>query len=101
MTDEFGSDVRAGQFIRIGIVHDDVAITRKRACAVGVAEGARQAHGAVLVRIFESCIDHDRRGAAVEPLFQIFLADAWDRHALYCERRARKLSNAADQCVIA
>ena len=82
LTNQQGGHVRARELVGVGVVHDDVAIARQRGCgAVAVvANGARQAYGAVLVRILQAGVDQDRRRVAVEPLFQIFLGDSWDRH---------------------
>jgi len=90
--------VRTRELVGVGVVHDDVPIARQRgygAVAV-VANGPRQAYGAVLVRILQAGIDQDRRRVAVEPLFQIFLGDSGDRHAANCRRVIAELSTGGE-----
>ena len=81
-TNELGRNMRAGQLVRIRIVHDDFAIAGKRRRAGGVADRAGQPDRAVFVGILQPRIDDDRRCTALEALFEIFFADAGNGHGL-------------------
>src|SRR5205814_4938099 len=83
LPDQLGGDAGARQFVGIGVVDDQIAIARQ-GCGrspTGVSDRARQLDRTVLERILETRVDDDWRVAAVEPLFEIFLGDAEDRHA--------------------
>ena len=49
----------------------------------------------MLVWILQTGIDEDRRRAAVEPLFEVFLGDSGNRHAANCRRVIGGLSTGA------
>ncbi len=71
------------QFIRIGVVSDDVAgagYGNRFDGVWGNPDGPGQLHRAVFVGVFEANIQ-DRRGlAAVQPFFKLFFGDAFDGH---------------------
>jgi hypothetical protein len=74
--------MRTGQFVWIGVVHDDVAVARKRwsRTVTDEPDGAWQLHRAVLVGILQTRVDQNGRRAALEERLQIFLADTRNRH---------------------
>jgi len=72
--------MRAGQFVRIRVVHDDVAIAGQRTCTARVSNRARELDRAVFVGILQPRVNDDGRCAAVEALFEIFFADAGNGH---------------------
>ena len=82
LPDQHRRHVGTGEFCRIRVVHDDLAIPRNgRRRAVGlVPDGPGQTYGAVLVRVLQAGIDKNRCRVALELLFEIFFGDAWDRH---------------------
>jgi len=94
LTNEQRGDVRAGQFIRIRVVHHNLTIAREcgRGAVAEKPDRSGQPNGAVLVRIFQTGVDEDGRSAAIDALFEIFFRNAGNGHVRYCCRAARGLS---------
>ena len=82
LPDQTGRDMRCSQLVGIRVIHHDVAVTRqrRRRTPFGDANRARQCRRAVLVGVLETRVDNHRWTAAVEFLFEIFFADAGNRH---------------------
>ena len=75
--------MRAHQLVRIRVVRDDVAVAgnRDRIDRVGRnADSAGEFDRAVLVRVFQANVEDRWFVAAVQALFQLFFADAFDGH---------------------
>jgi hypothetical protein len=94
LTNQLGRDVRTGQLVGVGIVDDNLAIMwqRRRTARNRMADRARQAKSAVLVRVFQSGVDQDGRRTAVQTLLQVFFRDSRNRHDRYFVRPARRVS---------
>ena len=86
--------MRTRELMRVGVVNDNVAVARQRRHRSIAVEADRpgQADRAVLVRIFQTCVDQHGGRTAVELLLEIFFGDSRNRHAANCRRPIAGLS---------
>lgn len=78
--------MRAHQFVRVGVVRDDIGPAGNRNRIDGVGrnpDGTWELDGAVLVCVLQANIENRGLVAAIQTFLQLFLADAFDGHALF------------------
>ena len=104
LPEQRSGDARADDLLGVGIVGDDVAVTRERRGVEirwGESNGAGQLHRAVLVRVLEAYVHEHRRvrAAAFDALLQFFLGDARNGHGVLSMASDDSVKNAPSPVV--
>ena len=78
--------MRADQFVRVGVVGDDIGAAGDRHRIDGVwrnADGTGELDRAVFVSVLKANVQNRGLIAPIQAFFQLFFADAFDGHALF------------------